>query len=75
MTETTSPALLTEQQRADFDRDGFLLVRNALSPDRLGRIVAAVDRLYEEGVGHEGLSERNHWQMRNCIGADPAFLD
>ena len=75
MTETISPTLLTEQQRADFDRDGFLLVRNALPPDLLARLLSAVDRLYEQGVGAEGLSARNHWQMRDCIGADPAFLD
>lgn len=74
-TEGTTPVLLTDGQREDFERDGFLLVRQALSPDLLARVVAAVDRLYAEGVGREGLSERHHWQMRNCLGADPIFLD
>ncbi|MDQ2800529.1 MAG: phytanoyl-CoA dioxygenase family protein [Armatimonadota bacterium] len=69
------PAVLTDQQRADWERDGFLMVPNALPPEMLDRLVCAADRLSEEGVAREGLSTRHHWQMRNCIGADPAFLD
>lgn len=71
MTETR----LTQQQRADFERDGFLLIRNALSPEMLERLLRVVDRLYEEGIGREGLSTRHHWQMRNCLVADEMFLD
>ena len=73
---TDSPSsLLTSEQKAAFDRDGFLLVRDALSPELLERVLAASDRLFEEGLLQEGLSARNHWQMRNCIGADPVFLE
>nr|CAA9286484.1 hypothetical protein AVDCRST_MAG63-3991 [uncultured Armatimonadetes bacterium] len=71
---TTSVAL-TDARRAAFEREGFLLVPDALPPSLVERLVDAADRLYEEGVGKDGLSARNHWQMRNCIGADPAFLE
>lgn len=69
------PTLLTPQQRDNFNRDGFLVVRNALPPDMLDRLLAVVDRLYNEGVAREGLSNRNHWQMRHCIIADPLLLE
>lgn len=69
------PVLLTAEQRAAFDRDGFLIVRGALPPEMVARLTAAADRLYAEGVEREGLSARNHWQMRHCIAADDAFLD
>lgn len=61
--------------KAAFDRDGFLIVRDALPAELLERLIAASDRLYREGVQVSGLSERNHWQMRHCIGADPVFLE
>lgn len=67
--------LLTESQRADFERDGFLMVRGALNPDTLARVLDAVDRIYAEGVARDGLSERHHWQMRNCLLADPVLMD
>jgi len=63
------------QRSAAFERDGFLVVPSALPPEMVARVTEAVDRLYEEGVSKEGLSARNHWQMRNCIGADPVFLE
>ena len=66
---------ILEEQRAAFERDGFLIVRDALPPKVAARLIQAADRLYEEGVGREGLSARNHWQMRNCIVRHQAFLD
>jgi ectoine hydroxylase-related dioxygenase (phytanoyl-CoA dioxygenase family) len=70
-----TPATLTKEQRDAFDRDGFLLVPGALPPPMVERLVRAADRLYEQGVAAEGLSARNHWQMRNCIVADEVFLE
>jgi ectoine hydroxylase-related dioxygenase (phytanoyl-CoA dioxygenase family) len=68
-------ALLTEEQRAAFERDGFLVVRDALPGEMVERLLGVVDSLYEKGLAAEGLSSRNHWQMRNCIAADPLFLE
>ncbi len=69
------PAILTEEQRASFERDGFLIVRNALPPEMVERLTRASDRIYEEGVARDGLSARHHWQMRNCIVRDDVFLE
>lgn len=69
------PTLITDEQRAAFERDGFLVVRNALSPLLVERLLTVVDRLYEKGLRDEGLSARNHWQMRNCIVQDEMFLE
>ncbi|MDX1933458.1 MAG: phytanoyl-CoA dioxygenase family protein [Capsulimonadales bacterium] len=74
-TPIAPPASERAAQKAAFDRDGFLIVRNAVPPDILYRVMAAADRLAAEGIEKEGLSARHHWQMRNCIVADPAFLD
>src|SRR5580700_3458495 len=64
-----------EAQKAQFDRDGFLVLRNVLDPQTVSRIVSAADRLSSEGMDRDGLSERNHWQQRNCLPHDPAFLE
>lgn len=61
--------------KEQFDRDGFVVLRNALSPERVAQVTAAADRLFETGVAKDGLSARNHWQMRNCVGEDTAFQE
>jgi ectoine hydroxylase-related dioxygenase (phytanoyl-CoA dioxygenase family) len=68
-------AVLTEEQRRVFERDGFLVVENALTPELLDRLLGAVDRLYEEGSREKGLSKANHWELRNCIVHDDIFLE
>src|SRR5690349_23948919 len=62
-------------QKVQFDRDGFLVLRDVLEPDLVARLIAAADRLAAEGVEREGLSDRRHWQRRNCLPTDPAFLE
>lgn len=62
-------------QKARFDQDGFLVLRNVLEPERVGRLMAVAKRLAAEGVERDGLSERGHWQRRNCLPCDPAFLE
>lgn len=62
-------------QKAQFDRDGFLILRNALAPELVCRLVSAADRLSSQGVERDGLSERRHWQKRSCLPDDPAFLE
>src|SRR2546430_15109071 len=68
-------AVLTEEQRRCFERDGFLVVENALEPDLLERLLGVVDRLYEEGVREKGFSKVNHWELRNCVVHDDVFLE
>ena len=70
-----TPNLLSAEQKTRFDRDGFLILRDVVPSELLARLGAATDRLYEEGVGRDGLSGRKHWQRRGCLPADPAFLE
>ena len=66
---------LTQDQRQAFEQDGFLVVADALSPDRVERLLKVVERLYQEGLAEEGLNERDYWQRRNCLVRDDLFLE
>jgi ectoine hydroxylase len=68
-------AMLTAEQGAAFERDGFLIVPGALPPAMVERLLGVVDRLYGKGLREEGLSKTNRWHMRNCIVADPVFIE
>lgn len=69
------PLPLTQEQRDSFAENGYIIIPDALSPAMLGRLTDAVDRLYEEGLRAQGHNARGYWEMRNCIGQDPAFLE
>jgi ectoine hydroxylase len=43
---TTSAVPMTAEQRAAFDRDGYLIIRGALGPDEAAAAREAVDRVY-----------------------------
>jgi ectoine hydroxylase len=62
-------------QKTQFDRDGFILLRDVLEPDLVTRLVGAAERLSTAGIASDGLSGRRHWQKRGCLPDDPAFLD
>ena len=66
---------LTEEQRGAFERDGFLVVADAIPPDLVERLLAAADRLFDEGLASDGLNDQNHWYLRNCLPRDDAFHD
>ena len=66
---------LSRQQRDDFERDGFLVVPQALPSGMVERLLEASDRLYERGRSADGLNERGFWQLRNCLVEDDAFLE
>src|SRR5579871_2905277 len=69
------PAFLTEQQRTAFERDGFLVVPNALPPEMVAKLTAVVDRLMETGIREKGLTDKGMWFLRNCVVADDLFLE
>ena len=66
---------LTPTQRQTFDRDGFLLIPDALPAAMVTRLLAVVDRLHAEGEKGDGLNDRGFWQMRNCLPRDDLFLE
>jgi ectoine hydroxylase len=41
---------VTAEQRAAFDRDGYLIIRGALAPDELAAACKAIDRVYAEAA-------------------------
>jgi ectoine hydroxylase len=43
---TTSAVPMTAEQRASFDRDGYLIIRGALGPDEAAAAREAIDRVY-----------------------------
>jgi ectoine hydroxylase len=62
-------------RKAQFDRDGFLVLRDVLEPELVVRLISAADRLSAEGMSRDGISDRRHWHKRSCLPDDPAFLD
>ena len=61
---------LSDAQRASFDADGVLIVRNAIGPDALADFVAAADRLVAANYRETG--ERRA-SLTNVV-AEEAFL-
>jgi ectoine hydroxylase-related dioxygenase (phytanoyl-CoA dioxygenase family) len=67
---------LTTEQRARFENDGYLIVRDVLDRATIDRVIAASDRLIgsdlQEGRqrGPDGLYDG----FRNCIALDDAYL-
>ena len=66
---------LSPKQARDFDRDGFLIVRNALDPEQTDALRAAGDRLVaselQTGRRDNGQSDG----FRNVIALEPRVLD
>ena len=66
---------LTPEQRLAFERDGFLVVPNALPADMVAHLLDVVERIYKEERAGESLNDRNYWQLRNCLVRDDIFLE
>jgi hypothetical protein len=49
---------ISDTQRADFDRDGYFIVRNAIPPELLERLIEAQDRVYAQQKAEGLLSPR-----------------
>ncbi|MGI8914271.1 MAG: phytanoyl-CoA dioxygenase family protein [Chloroflexota bacterium] len=66
---------LTDEQRHEFEQNGYLIIPKALHPAALARLTAAVDRLYTEGVAAHGLNKAGAFELRNAVVHDDALLD
>lgn len=62
---------LTSAQRQSFDEDGFLVVRNALSPDAVERVLEAGDRLARSFLDKAELPGRPYY---NLLDLRPGLL-
>lgn len=69
---------LSESQRCAFERDGFLVVRGALTPDAVERLREAGDRLAADFLAKPIVRDRpeyNHIDLRPGILREAAVLD
>jgi ectoine hydroxylase-related dioxygenase (phytanoyl-CoA dioxygenase family) len=69
---------LKPEQRQSFEEDGFLVVRNALDQESVGRITEAGDRLADTFLRKPEVPNRpeyNHLDLRPGLLKEPALLD
>src|SRR5689334_13938157 len=67
---------LTEEQRRQFNDDGFLIVRNALTPEQIERLIAAGDRLVNSELTENRQRMSGSYDgFRNCISMADDFIE
>ncbi|HUN30681.1 MAG TPA: phytanoyl-CoA dioxygenase family protein [Trebonia sp.] len=67
---------ITATQRADFDRDGYIIIPGAIPPELLERLIEAQDRVYAQQKA-QGLLNREDDSMHlmGFLHRDKAFLE
>lgn len=65
----------TEEQLKQFNDEGYLIVEDALSPDLLGRLNEAVDRVEAKERAEQGLSPDDMLAKFRTVVEDDTFLD
>ena len=68
---------LKPEQRQSFDEDGFLVVRNAVEPETLNRLIEAGDRLANSFLNKPIVKNRpeyNHLDLRPGLLREPALF-
>ena len=65
---------LTESERQAFEKEGYFIVENALSPDLLHEVTEAMDRLNITYRAFKGLDAHAALGIHDFIGKDPIFL-
>jgi len=67
---------ITQAQRDQFGRDGYLVFPGALSPSELGRIEGAVDRLYDRDVMQSDKPDpKRRMDALGVLHEDQVFID
>lgn len=65
---------LSDEQRAAFERDGFLVLRGALSPEEVAHYISVVDRLDADFREEKGLAPEATVEIRNAVARDADIL-
>lgn len=65
---------ITDAERDAFDRDGYLIIENALTGDAFDRVLAAVDRIDRE-QRDAGAGPHDLVSLTDLPGRDDAFID
>jgi len=66
---------LTGEERLAFDRDGYLIIEDALKADHVARLLAAVDRVEAEYRPKQGIDRLGRLSVRDFIGLDWEFVE
>lgn len=74
-TGTGTAPVMTGQQRADFERDGYLLVRGALSAAEVDRYAGALAEVYEEEARAGRLGPGGAMHVLSGVPRDERLLD
>ncbi len=74
MDESALQHQLTDAERADFERDGFLMVPGVLPESDLPGLIAAVDRVTEEVRAKHGIEPGKRVNELDVIGRELEFL-
>lgn len=72
---TTAALKMTEEQREQFDEDGFFLVEDALTSQEIGELLAAIDEAYEKHRRERKLKAHEPFQIRNIVAYHKRFRD
>ena len=66
---------MTEQQKNDFDENGFIVLEDFLTPDELDRLLSEVDEVGAKVRSAKGLGPGDPFAVRNALAHHEAFLD
>ena len=68
---------LTDEERETFEREGYLIVEDALPPEKVDFLVETVDRCYRQGLLTDIVESdmSGYVAAPNFLAADPAFFD
>ena len=66
---------LADSERTQFEEQGYLVVPDALPPDRTDALRHACDRLMIEKQGTYGFGPHDAFDIPDIIGEDPLFLE
>ena len=66
---------LTEEERAGFERDGYLVVENVLPPEMIEALTVRVDRLDAQYRTVMGLGPHEVLELIDFVGKDDFFLE
>ena len=66
---------LTEEERLQFEADGFFIVDDVLPPDRVEQLARVSDRVDQEHREARGLGPYDRANVMDFIGKDEAFLE
>lgn len=73
-TRSWAGSLITEEQRAEFDDRGFVLLEGAVAPPLVDRLSRATDRVWMHRQA-QGLDHRASLHVKGFVTLDDAFLD